>query len=92
MPHVIVKLWPGKSDQQKRALSDAIVESVTGILGYGSDSVSVGFVEVSSADWTAQVYQPDIATIWSSLTKLPGYGPGPNAAPTKLREREHDVE
>ena len=61
-----------------------IVQSVTGILGYGPDSVSVGFVEVSSADWTAQVYQPDIATKWSSLTKLPGYGPGPNAAPTKL--------
>lgn len=75
MPHVIVKLWPGKSAGQKRALSDAIVESVTGILGYGPDSVSVAFEEVASADWMGRVYQPDIAAKWPSLTKRPGYGP-----------------
>ncbi|MFA7585335.1 MAG: tautomerase family protein [Novosphingobium sp.] len=78
MPHVIVKLWPGKSPEQKRRLSDAIVESITGILGYGSESVSVGFEEVSSADWASQVYQPDIARKWPTLTKQPGYGPGPS--------------
>jgi 4-oxalocrotonate tautomerase len=82
VPHVIVKLWPGKSVRQKRALSDAIVESVTGILGYGPDSVSVGFDEVPSADWNSQVYQPDIATKWPSLTKQPGYGPGPSGRPS----------
>lgn len=77
MPHVIVKLWPGKSDEQKRRLTDAIVKSVTDILGYGPESVSVGLEEVSPARWTSQVYQPDIARKWSSLTKHPGYGPGP---------------
>lgn len=80
MPHVIVKLWPGKSDQQKRALSDAIVGSVTRILGYGADSVSVGFEEVSSADWMAQVYQPDIVAKWPDLTKQPEYGTGPSGS------------
>lgn len=54
MPHVIVKLWPGKSDEQKRGLSDAIVESVTSLLGYGPDSVSVGFDEVPSTHWMDQ--------------------------------------
>ncbi len=78
MPHIIVKLWPGKTGRQKHALSDAIVESVTRILGYGSDAVSIGFEEVSSADWMAGVYQPDIAAKWPSLSKQPGYGPGPN--------------
>lgn len=81
MPHVIVKLWPGKSDQQKRALSDAITKQVTGILGNGPDSVSVGFEEVSPADWMAQVYQPDIAAKWPDLTKRPGYGAGPRGLP-----------
>jgi len=28
LPHVIVKLWPGKSAEQKRQLSDAIVSDV----------------------------------------------------------------
>ena len=78
MPHVIVKLWPGKSEQQKRALSEAIVESVTSLLGCGLDSVSVGFEEVPPADWNARVYQPDIVTKWTGLTKQPGYGTGPS--------------
>ena len=29
MPHVIVKLWPGESEQQKRRLADAITKDVT---------------------------------------------------------------
>jgi 4-oxalocrotonate tautomerase len=76
MPHVIVKLWPGKSDVQKRALSDAIVRDVTQFLGYGEESVSVGFEEVGPSDWSAQVYTPDIQGRWNTLTKTPGYGPG----------------
>lgn len=77
MPHVIVKLWPGKSDAQKRDLSAAIVRDVTSILNYGDDAVSVGFEEVQPDAWTAQVYEPDIQGRWNTLTKQPGYGPGP---------------
>ena len=36
MPHVIVKLWPGKSDEQKRRLAAIITNRVTAILGYGA--------------------------------------------------------
>ena len=77
MPHVIVKLWPGKTQAQKQALSDAIVRDVTSTLGYGDESVSVGFEEVPSAEWSAKVYGPDIQDRWATLTKQPGYGPGP---------------
>ena len=41
MPHVIVKLWPGKTEEQKARLSEAITRSVTDVLGYGAESVSV---------------------------------------------------
>lgn len=76
MPHVIVKLWPGKSEAQKRDLSDAIVRDVTRVLNYGAESVSVGFEEVGPSDWSARVYEPDIRDKWDTLTKEPGYGPG----------------
>lgn len=76
MPHVIVKLWPGKSVAQKRALSDAIVRDVTSILGYGDEAVSVGFEEVAPDAWTARVYEPDIENKWDTLVKQPGYRPG----------------
>jgi 4-oxalocrotonate tautomerase len=74
MPHIIVKLWPGQSDEQKQRLSDAIVGDVTSILGYGEDAVSVAFEEVAARDWDAQVYAPDILGRWDRLTKQPGYG------------------
>jgi 4-oxalocrotonate tautomerase len=77
MPHVIVKLWPGKSDEQKQRLSDAIVRDVTRVLNYGDESVSVAFEEFPSQNWTDQVFKPDILQKWDSLTKEPGYGPRP---------------
>ncbi len=80
MPHVIVKLWPGKSDDQKRRLTETITNGVQETLGYGEKAVSVGFEEVAPADWTAKVYEPDIAAKWNTLTKQPGYGERPTGA------------
>ena len=73
MPHVIVKLWPGKSEQQKTRLAAAITKDVMEILDYGDESVSVGFEEVKSQDWLEKVYKPDIKNKWSKLYKKPGY-------------------
>ena len=73
MPHVIVKLWPGKSEQQKKRLADAIVKDVMKIFNYGLESVSVGFEEIKSSDWAKQVYGPDIKEKWHKLYKKPGY-------------------
>lgn len=75
MPHVIVKLWPGRAEAQKQELSDAIVRAVTRILHYGDEAVSVGFEEIAAADWQARVYGPDIEGRWDTLIKRPGYGP-----------------
>jgi 4-oxalocrotonate tautomerase len=73
MPHVIVKLWPGKSDQQKARLADKIAKDVMDVLNYGEESVSVGFEEISSKDWKENVYEPDIKNKWAKLFKKPGY-------------------
>jgi 4-oxalocrotonate tautomerase len=60
MPHVIVKLWPGKSEQQKKELAEEVTKVVMFTLNYGEESVSVGIEEVKPQDWTRQVYEPDI--------------------------------
>jgi 4-oxalocrotonate tautomerase len=73
MPHVIVKLWPGKSEEQKRRLADAISKDVMNILNYGEDSVSVAIEEVSSKSWAEKVYKPDILDNSDKLYKKPGY-------------------
>ena len=73
MPHVIVKLWPGKSERQKTRLAEAIVKDVMTVLHYGEESVSLAIEEVAPDDWADQVYQPDVVHSRGKLYKQPGY-------------------
>jgi 4-oxalocrotonate tautomerase len=75
MPHVIVKLWPGKSEQQKKKLAEEVTRAVMSTLNYGEESVSVGIEEVKPQDWTDQVYNPDILGKRETICKEPGYEP-----------------
>ena len=73
MPHVIVKLWPGKTEQQKKRLADAIAKDVMSVSHYGEESVSVAMEEIDAADWAEKVYQSDIVRQSEKLYKKPGY-------------------
>ena len=73
MPHVIVKLWPGKSEKQKSRLAKRIAQDVMDVLGYGEESVSVALEEVKPEDWAEKVYKPDIVNKPEHLYKKPGY-------------------
>lgn len=73
MPHVIVKLWPGKSEKQKLLLAERITQDVMSTLEYGEESVSVAFEEVTPQEWATKVYRPDIEQKLNVLYKKPGY-------------------
>lgn len=73
MPHVIVKLWPGKSEKQKKRLADAITRDVMEVFDYGEESVSVALEEIPAAEWGEKVYRPDIVLSPAKLYKKPGY-------------------
>ena len=73
MPHVIVKLWPGKSKKQKQDLADKITRAVMQTLHYGEESVSVGVEEVPANAWMSRVYEPDIQAKPDTIYKKPGY-------------------
>ena len=75
MPHIIVKLYPGRSEQQKQKLADAITRDVISIAKCEEKSVSVAFEEVNQADWAEKVYRPEILDKPDILYKKPGYNP-----------------
>lgn len=75
MPHVIVKMHPGRSAQQKAQLAEAITQQVMAITRVGADAVSVAIEEVNATDWPEQVYRPDILGHPDRLYKKPGYNP-----------------
>ncbi|WP_338662415.1 tautomerase family protein [Pararoseomonas sp. SCSIO 73927] len=75
MPHVIVKLFTGRSEEQKARISELVARAI--MEGAGSDeaSVSVGIEEVEPSRWTEAVYGPDIQGRQDTLYRMPGYGP-----------------
>ncbi len=73
MPHVIVKFRPGRSEQQKQRLADAITQDVMLILDCGDESVSIAMEEITAKDWAEKVYKPDIVGQPGRLYKKPGY-------------------
>ena len=75
MPHVIIKIASGKSEEQKIQLSDEIVKNVMRVLNVGEEAVSVAIEEVDSQDWAEKVYNPDILGNWDKLYQKPGYNP-----------------
>jgi 4-oxalocrotonate tautomerase len=75
MPHVIVKLYPGRSEEQKTKLADEIVRDVVAIAKCEEKSVSVAFEEIEKEDWAEKVYKTDILNKKDSLYKEPGYNP-----------------
>jgi len=75
MPHVVVKLLPGRSEEQKAQLSQQIVKDVVAIAKCAEESVSVAIEEIESEDWVEKVYKPDILGKAEKLYKKPGYDP-----------------
>ena len=75
MPHVIVKLYPGRTNEQKKQLANEIVKEVVAIAKCEEKSVSVALEEVDQKDWAEKVYKPDIIENRDKLYVEPGYNP-----------------
>ncbi|MGA3086810.1 MAG: tautomerase family protein [Thermodesulfobacteriota bacterium] len=75
MPHVIVKLYPGRTEDQKKHLAEAITKDVVAVAKCEEKSVSVAIEEIEPSQWAEKVYRPDILDNKVNLYKKPGYNP-----------------
>jgi 4-oxalocrotonate tautomerase len=75
VPHVAVKMYPGRTPAQKQALAEAITRAVMEVAGSSESSVSVSIEDVAPADWVETVYKPDILARPDLVFKKPGYDP-----------------
>lgn len=73
MPHIIVKLWPGRTEEMKQNLADKLATDVAEILAVDMDDISVSLEEVAPMDWTENVYQKEILEKRENLYKKPEY-------------------
>ncbi len=75
MPHIIIKMYPGRSDEQKSKLAEAITRSVVDIAGTSEEHVSIDIQEINPEDWAETVYKNEILPKLDGLAKKPGYNP-----------------
>ena len=86
MPHIIVKMYKGRTEQQKKELTEKIVKNVVEMAECKESVVSVAVEEFEPTDWADKVYQPDIIDGPGKLYKKPGYNPFSLKTDNKSRE------
>ncbi len=60
MPHIIVKLWPGRNDEIKNKLAKRIASTVVEELNIDMGDVSVAIEEIPRDEWGEKVYKAEI--------------------------------
>lgn len=78
MPHIIVKLYKGRSEEMKQDMAAKITRAVTESLAVDESWVSIALEEYEPEKWNNEVYQPDIIEKGHLLYKKPGYVPEGN--------------
>ena len=73
MPHVIIKLARGRSEEQKSELAHAVTRVVMAKAICPESAVSVSIHDIEPERWAEDVYTPDILGHWTQLYKKPGY-------------------
>ncbi|HHT76645.1 tautomerase PptA [Candidatus Saccharibacteria bacterium] len=73
MPHVDIKCYPGRTEEQKQKCTDKIAEVVAKTLDCDISSVSVSIRDIQPDDWKATVWDKSIVSEKEFLYKAPGY-------------------
>jgi len=73
MPHVVVKMYPADSEEQKVKLAAEITKVIMNVTGKPEAAVSIRIDEVSEDKWMQEVYNKEIIPHLDDLFKKPGY-------------------
>lgn len=56
MPHVIVKMWPGRTEEQKKACAKAVAMAVADTIDDVTDEkMSVSIMEIPQEEWDRKI-------------------------------------
>ena len=73
MPHVEIKCFSGRTDEQKTRCAEKIAKDIAEILGCETSSVSVAIKDIPPEDWKEKVWDANIVPDEKYLYKKPGY-------------------
>ena len=73
MPHISIKCYPGRTEEQKRILAEKIAKDVMEVFGCKERSVSVAIQDIAQELWDIEVWDKEIDPQKDYLYKKPGY-------------------
>lgn len=73
MPHVEIKCFLGRTEEQKRRCAEKVADDIAAILGCEISSVSVAIKDVDEKDWKEEVWDKNIIADKDYLYKKPEY-------------------
>ncbi|HAK68570.1 MAG TPA: 4-oxalocrotonate tautomerase family enzyme [Treponema sp.] len=71
MPHITIQMYPGRDDQTKKKLAEAVLETAARELKREKEHFSVSIVDVPQDEWKEKVY--DKVRSSSDTIIQPGY-------------------
>jgi len=73
MPHIEIKCYPGRSEEQKRLCAEKVAQTAAEALGCKLSSISVAIKEIEKENWKKDVWDKQIVLGEKYLYKKPEY-------------------
>ena len=73
MPHITIQMYPGRSDELKKKLAEAVVKTASEELQRGKEHFSVSIEDVPQEEWNEKVYKKVTDPANKTVFVKPGY-------------------
>ncbi len=73
MPHITIQMYPGRSDELKKKLAEAVVKTASEELQRGKEHFSVSIEDVPQEEWNEKVYKKVTDPANKTVFIKPGY-------------------
>jgi len=75
MPHIVVKMYKGRTEEQKNKMCEAVSEALISSINCSDDHISIEIEEYEKETWGEEVFYPEIMKNIDKLYKKPNYKP-----------------
>ncbi|MBO7121663.1 MAG: tautomerase family protein [Treponema sp.] len=73
MPHITVQMYPGRSDELKKKLAEALVKTAAEVLQREPEHFSASVQDVPQDEWKERVYKDAVDPSNKEVFVRPGY-------------------
>ena len=73
MPHIVMKCYPGRTEEQKVLCAEKMAQSIAETMGCPVSSVSISIQEIPQKAWKETVWDREISPNMDDLYIKPGY-------------------